>query len=60
MRRKNYIGEAVIAERDDEDEGEDPGIKKAQQAPSTMAKRSRIAKLCDESLQQYKEQQISS
>ena len=55
IRRKNYIGEAIIAEREDE---EDPDDKPQQAAPASSlhSKISKIAKLADESLKDYREQ----
>jgi len=62
MRKKNYIGESIIAEREDEDDPDDPNKKASESLlPSALgAKRSRIAKLCDESLKDYKEQKVSA
>ena len=57
MRKKNYIGESIIAERENEDDPDDPNKKLSESlVPSSLGvKRSRIAKLCDESLKDYKE-----
>jgi hypothetical protein len=62
MRKKNYIGESIIAEREDEDDPDDPKKKPSEPlVPSALgAKRSKIAKLCDESLKDYKEQKVSA
>jgi hypothetical protein len=62
MRKKNYIGESIIAEREDEYDPDDPNKKPSEPlVPSALGvKRSRIAKLCDESLKDYKEQKVSA
>jgi hypothetical protein len=56
-RRKNYIGDSIIAERDDEHvDCEDREIPMRQEEAAKSSKVSKIAKLCNESLREYKEQ----
>ncbi|TNV83252.1 hypothetical protein FGO68_gene6928 [Halteria grandinella] len=65
MRRKNFIGDAVIAERADEhtdmdesfEQGNSESVAVVGSKPQRRSKVSMIGQLCDESLKDYKQQQ---
>eukprot|EP00347_Sterkiella_histriomuscorum_P018145 403346620 len=66
MKKKNYIGDAIIAERNEQDENEDDLLAQQQllsqnqtnpNKPSYLSKFSKITQLYDESTKEYKTQQ---